>query len=146
MFSHRSPWRAESVESEMAIRLYTKLLKLHVPGVRQVKICRHAFSWDELEKTPFELVDDWPRNFIEWPTLLGSDDNGLDGGQDGGRSLRSTRVEQEKAVCKAIVKLVQEITWLEHLSITAVTGKDPEQRTIRVATKGLWVSGSISRP
>lgn len=45
-------------QARWAMREVTQLLKCHVPGVRQVKICCGRVHWDDFEKGPFKLVRD----------------------------------------------------------------------------------------
>lgn len=45
--------------------MFTQLLKCHVPGVRQVKICRGLVDQDQYEKEPSKLVDDRLEGFGE---------------------------------------------------------------------------------
>lgn len=117
-----------------AIQVFTQLLKCHVPGVRQVKICRGLVDQDQYEKEPAKLVDDGLEGFGENDSdhttksqaqmfapkqteMVSNDADFDDQGTDGHYHPPSAvRREEQEAMYKATADMVQEITWLDQLS------------------------------
>ena len=115
--------------SGRAIQTATPLFKYHLPGLRQLKIRRGPLidsdigGWDEFEDGPFT------------PTYANLEDGGKGSSHESGVDFGPSRVfrsappptlrqEQEKAIYKAAVDMVQEITWLKHLSFAGFDEED----------------------
>ena len=131
----------DAKQAGWAIEVVTQLLKCYAQGVRQIKICRVPIPefdfiereiyihWDEFEYGPFEPTDDGLKTFEDKelsPALWDSD--------DAHPSLRfrpdSVRLEEEKAICQAIIAMVQEITWLSHLRVTGLDGDNQTRQKV----------------
>ena len=98
--------------------MITQLLKSHVPGAREVKICHDPFQdpdhWDAFEDGIFEPVDEIMEDDpaspfareIQLPSALG------------GNPLHFSTRETQDAMCRAMEEIVEKVTWLKRLRIT----------------------------
>ena len=144
----------EAEQAGWAIEVVTRLLKCYAPGVRQIKIFRvpippipplvdsiqredcvywdesDCVHWDEFEDGPFE-ADHQGLSLEDMrspPALWDSDD------EDSLHRLlfRSNlvRLKEEMAIYQAIVGMIQEITWLNHLRVTGFDGDYQTRRKV----------------
>ena len=114
-----------------AIHAVTQLFKYHVPGLRQVKLCRNIRGyrdirgWDEFEMGPFmqayDILEDRGKESSH------NDDIDLETYKSlFPKALPAVSRDQEEAMYKAVKDMVQEIPWLKQLS---VDGFDEEEST-----------------
>ena len=104
------------------IEVFTQLLKHHVPGVRQVKICRGPDQWDEFEDGIFgveDVLEDEAVSPAPWDIFTGCVP-----------SLHLARPDEQSVMCEAIEELVEKVTWLKRLSVTGFGHGSPASRKI----------------
>ena len=105
------------------IEVFTQLLKYHVPGARQVKICRGPDQWDEFEDGIFEPVEDVLEDEAASPVLWDIFPGCVP-------PLLSARPDEQNVMCRAIEELVENVTWLKRLSVTGFGHDSPASRKI----------------
>ena len=131
------------------IEVFTQLLKYHVPGARQVKICRGPDQWDEFEDGIFEVEDgilEVEDGILEVEHML--EDEAVSPAlwdilEDEAvspalwymctgcvPSLHLARPDEQIVMCRAIEELVEKVTWLKRLSVTGFGHDSPVSRKI----------------
>lgn len=115
-----------------AIQAITQVFKYHVPGLRQVKICRDVGgcrdvrSWDEFETGPSMPAYDILKNRGKE-----SSNNNQPDFKAWRDSLLPETPIQEEAMYTAVRDMVQEIPWLKQLSFAGFDEKDSTHQKMK---------------
>ena len=129
-FDVHTAWEyADAPKAGWTMQAVTQLLKYHVPGLRQVKVCcsirgcLYIRGWDEFERGPFIPAYD----ILKDRGKKSSHNNEPDLEAYRGllpKALQIVRQEQEEVMYKAVRGMIQEITWLKQLSFAGFDEKE----------------------
>ena len=106
-----------------AIEMNALLLKYHVPGIQQMKICYGSYhdsmDWDDFENGLFEPVEVGMKECLNlrlpWEFFALDPINEVLG---------------QEVICKAIENMVKEVHWLQHLRVTGLDEYDQIRQRI----------------